>query len=98
MSRFIGDHKDFRKPGEPRQLVVTVDLLQELGVKGSPRAEQERAVGEWLRSNQPPAVLAASLRADGFLLAEGADEAGAVSNIRQTNRAKRARTGTDDGN
>jgi hypothetical protein len=46
VSRFFGDHNDFRKPGEPRPLVVTVDLLQELGVKSSPRAEQEQAVSE----------------------------------------------------
>lgn len=67
VSRFVGDHEDFRKPGEPRLLVVIRDLLEGLGVEDSPRAEQEKAVGEWLRDNEPPPVLAASLRDAGFL-------------------------------
>lgn len=76
MSRFVGDHEDFRKPGEVRQLLVTSDLLFELGVGGSSPAEQEDAVGRWLDQNEPPKVLAASLRADGFLSEPGERAAG----------------------
>jgi len=67
VSRFIGEADDFRKPGEPRRLVITDDLLDELGVAGAPRDEQERAVKGWLAHNEPHQVLALSLREDGFL-------------------------------
>ncbi len=67
MSRFIGEAEDFRQPGEPRRIIVTRDLLEELGVADSPRAEQECAVQTWLANNRPHQVLAISLREDGFL-------------------------------
>lgn len=76
MSRFVGDPEDFRKPGGPRRLVVTSDLLLELGVGDSPRPEQEQAVRQWLTENEPPKVLAVSLRDDGFLSAAGNRAAG----------------------
>lgn len=66
MSRFVGDMDDFRRPGEPRRMLVTRDLLMELGVADLPRAEQESAVRSWLETNQPHQVLALSLRKDGF--------------------------------
>jgi len=67
MSRFIGDAKDFRQPGEPRLLVIASDLLDELGVFDCERDVQQRAVGGWLRRNEPNQVLAISLRKAGFL-------------------------------
>lgn len=83
MSRFVGDAQDFRRPGEPRLILITADLLDELGVADGRRADQEQAVNSWLRGNTPNKVLALSLRMDGFLV-------GNVSN-------KLRRTGTDDG-
>ena len=76
MTRFIGDPEDFRNPDEPRHLVVTADLLVELGVADEDRSEQERAVRHWLADNEPPKVLAASLRAEGFLRSPGQRAAG----------------------
>lgn len=67
MSRFVGDARDFRNPGEPRVLVLTGDLLDELGVAGCGRDVQERAVKQWLADNEPNKLLALSLREDGFL-------------------------------
>lgn len=67
MSRFIGDAKDFSKPGEPRLLVVASDLLEELGIAECGRRDQQRAVDEWLDRNKPNKVLAISLRKAGFL-------------------------------
>lgn len=76
MSQFVGDSEDFQGPGQPRQLVVTADLLHQLCVVDRPRPDQERAVRQWLSKNQPPKVLAASLRSDGFLPATGRIAAG----------------------
>lgn len=76
MSRFVGNRDDFRKPGEARRLVVTSDLLSELGVANSRRKVQQDAVRRWLASNQPPKVLAASLRAAGFMDQPGERAAG----------------------
>ena len=67
MSRFIGEAEDFLRPGEPRRLIITDDLLDELGVAECPRADQELAVKDWLAGNEPHQVLALSLRKDGFL-------------------------------
>ncbi len=67
MSRFVGDARDFRRPDEPAVLVLTKDLLDELGVVSCARAEQERVVKEWLSDHEPNRVLALSLRKDGFL-------------------------------
>jgi len=67
VSRFVGDAEDFRQPGEPRRVIVTRDLLEELGVAGCSRDKQELAVKEWLAHNTPHQVLAMSLRKDGFL-------------------------------
>ena len=67
MSRFVGDARDFRRPDEPPVLVITEDLLDELGVAGCGRDDQERAVKQWLADNEPNKVLAHSLREDGFL-------------------------------
>ena len=67
MSRFVGDAEDFRRPGGARVLVLTDDLLDELGVAGCSRAEQERAVTGWLVHNPPNQILALSLREDGFI-------------------------------
>jgi hypothetical protein len=63
----MGEAEDFRLPGEPRRVLVTRDLLEELGVAGHPRGEQQVAVKAWLVTNEPHQVLALSLRADGFL-------------------------------
>lgn len=76
MSCFVGNRDDFRKPGEARRLVVTSDLLEELGVADSPRKVQEDAVHQWLSANRPPKVLAASLRAAGFMDQPGECAAG----------------------
>ncbi len=67
MSRFVGDARDFRKPGVPRVLVLTADLLDELGVAGCGRDDQDQAVKQWLADNEPNKLLALSLREDGFL-------------------------------
>jgi len=67
VSRFIGEAEDFLRPGEPRRLIITEDLLDELGVAACSRSEQERAVAGWLAHNRPHKVLALSLRKDGFL-------------------------------
>ncbi len=67
MSRFIGEAEDFLRPGESRRLIITGDLLDELGVAESSRSDQERAVKGWLAGNEPHQVLALSLRKDGFL-------------------------------
>jgi hypothetical protein len=67
VSRFIGDAEDFMRPGEPRRLIITEDLLEELGVADRPRDEQQRAVDAWLVANRPNQILALSLRDDGFL-------------------------------
>lgn len=67
MSRFIGEAEDFLRPGESRRLIITGDLLDELGVAESSRGDQERAVKGWLAGNEPHQVLALSLRKDGFL-------------------------------
>ena len=67
MSRFIGEAEDFRRPGEPRRLIITEDLLDELGVTDCPRSKQQRAVDDWLASNRPNQILALSLRDDGFV-------------------------------
>jgi len=82
----MGEAEDFRLPGEPRRVLVTRDLIEELGVAGHPRGEQELAVKAWLATNEPHQVLALSLRADGFL-------DGNVSN-NLSNEPRR--TGTDD--
>lgn len=87
MSRFMGEAEDFRLPGEPRRVLVTRDLIEELGVTGHPRGEQELAVKVWLVTNEPHQVLALSLRADGFL-----DE-----NVSNNLSNELRRTGTDDG-
>jgi hypothetical protein len=87
MSRFVGDARDFRRPDEPRVLILTGDLLDELGVAGCGRDDQERAVKEWLAGNEPNKILALSLREDGFLDAN-------VSN-KLSNEPRR--TGLDDG-
>ena len=87
MSRFMGEAEDFRLPGEPRRVLVTRDLIEELGVAGHPRGEQELAVKAWLRTNEPHQVLTLSLRADGFL-----DE-----NVSNNLSNELRRTGTDDG-
>jgi len=67
MSRFIGDERDFRQQGQARVLVLTEDLLEELHVTDRPRADQERAVRDWLGEHEPGQVLALSLRQDGFV-------------------------------
>ena len=67
MSRFMGEAEDFRRPGEPRRLVITEDLLDELDVADCPRDKQQRAVDTWLASNRPHQILALSLREDGLL-------------------------------
>lgn len=67
MSRFIGEAEDFLRPGESRRLIITDDLLDELGVAERSRSDQERAVKAWLAGNEPHQVLALSLRKDGFL-------------------------------
>lgn len=87
MSRFVGDARDFRKLGEPRVFVLTADLLDELGVAGCGRDDQERAVKQWLADNEPNKVLALSLREDGFL------DANVSNNLSNEPR----RTGPDDG-
>lgn len=86
MSRFVGEAEDFRLPGEPRRIVVTRDLLEELGVASGGRGEQELAVKEWLAHNRPHQVLALSLRKDGFL-----DE-----NVSNNLSNEPRRTGPDD--
>ena len=58
MSRFVGDARDFRRPDEPRVLILTEDLLDELGVAGCARDDQDRAVEQWLADNEPNKVLA----------------------------------------
>lgn len=87
MSRFMGEAEDFRLPGEPRRVLVTRDLLEDLGVASHPRGEQELAVKAWLVANEPHQLLALSLRADGFL-----DE-----NLSNNLSNELRRTGTDDG-
>ena len=87
MSRFVGDARDFRKPGEPRALVLTADLLDELGVAGCGRDDQARAVKQWLADNEPNNLLALSLREDGFL------DANVSNNLSNEPR----RTSPDDG-
>lgn len=72
MSRFVSDPEDFRRPGEPRPVIVARDLLEELGVFDAPRQAQERAVQQWLRDNEPSEVLAASLEDLGLLPARPA--------------------------
>lgn len=67
MSRFIGEAEDFLRPGEPRRLVITDDLLDELGVVDRSRDDQEVAVKEWLAHNRPNRILALSLCKDGFI-------------------------------
>ncbi|MHB1910461.1 MAG: hypothetical protein ACYCTI_00190 [Acidimicrobiales bacterium] len=67
MSRFIGDERDFRRPGQARVLVLTEDLLEELHVTDRPRVDQERAVRDWLGDHEPGQVLALSLQQDGFV-------------------------------
>ena len=37
----MGEAEDFRLLGEPRRILVTRDLIEELGVTGQPRGEQE---------------------------------------------------------
>ncbi len=86
MSRFIGEAEDFRQPGEPRRVVVTSDLLDELGVTDSAQAEQERAVTAWLAHNRPHQVLAVSLRKAGF----------AAENVSNNLSNEPRRTGPDD--
>jgi len=87
MSRFIGEAEDFLRLGESRRLIITGDLLDELGVAESSRADQERAVKGWLAGNEPHQVLALSLRKDGFL-----DE-----NVSNNLSNEPRRTGPDDG-
>ena len=70
MSRFVGDPDDFRWPGESRRLMVTADLLEQLGATWLPRVEQEHAVVRWLEHNQPNQMLASSLETSGVLAAE----------------------------
>lgn len=67
MSRFIGDERDFRRPGQARVLVFTEDLLEELHVTDCPRVDQERAVLDWLGDHEPGQVLVLSLQHDGFV-------------------------------
>ena len=87
MSRFIGEAEDFLRPGEPRRLIITEDLLDELGVTERPRDEQEVAVKEWLAHHRPHQVLAISLRKDGFL----------AENLSNNLSNEPRRTGPDDG-
>lgn len=87
MSRFIGEAEDFLRPGEPRRLIVTDDLLDELGVAEGSRADQELAVRGWLAGNEPYQVLALSLRKDGFL----------AENVSNNLSNEPRRTGPDDG-
>ncbi len=87
MSRFVGDAQDFRRPDEPPVLVITEDLLDELGVTGCSRDEQLMAVKGWLADHEPNRVLAHSLREDGLL------EENVSNNLSNELR----RTGTDDG-
>ncbi len=87
MSRFIGEAEDFLQPGEPRRLIITEDLLDELGVAACSRADQERAVNSWLSHNRPHKVLALSLRKDGFVL----------ENVSNNLSNEPRRTGPDDG-
>ena len=86
MSRFVGDARDFRRADEPRVLMLTEDLLDELDVADATRSEQEGAVRAWLADNTPNQVLALSLQKDGFL-----DEK-LSNNLSNEPR----RTGTDD--
>lgn len=86
MSRFIGEAEDFLRPGESRRLIITEDLLDELGVAACSRSEQEQAVAGWLARNRPHKVLALSLRKDGFLNA----------NVSNTLSNEPRRTGPDD--
>ncbi len=71
MSRFVGDAQDFRRPDEPPVLVITEDLLDDLGVTGCSRDEQLMVVKGWLAdhepNHEPNRVLAHSLREDGLL-------------------------------
>ncbi len=69
MSRFPGEAEDFRQPGEGRQVLVTRDLRDALGVADRPRVEQERVVRGWLVANEPHQLLAISLRQDGLMAA-----------------------------
>lgn len=93
MSRFIGEAEDFRRPGEPRRLIITEDLLDELGVTDCPRSEQQRAVDDWLASNRPNQILALSLRDDGFVDENVSNN---LSNEpRRTGPDGAGRTGTD---
>ena len=87
MSRFIGEAEDFLRPGEPRRLIITDDLLDELGVAECPRADQELAVKDWLAGNEPHQVLALSLRKDGFL----------AENVSNNLSNEPRRIGPDDG-
>ena len=87
MSRFVGDARDFRRPDEPRVLVLTEDLLEELHVRDASRGDQEHSVRAWLAGNEPNQVLALSLRKDGFLAENSSNN---LSN-------EPRRIGTDDG-
>jgi hypothetical protein len=60
------DAEDFSRPGEPRRLIITEDLLDDLDAVDRPRDEQQLAVDDWLARNRPRQILALSLRKDGF--------------------------------
>ncbi len=87
MSRFVGDARDFRRPDEARVLILTRDLLDELGVASCGRDDQERAVKQWLLDNEPNKILALSLSEDGFL----------AENVSNNLSNARPRTGRHDG-
>lgn len=88
VSRFIGDAKDLRQPGEPRLLAIASDLLDELGVFDCERDVQQRAVSGWLQRNEPNQVLAISLP-------RPASSARTCQTTCQTNHDGRSRTGPD---
>jgi hypothetical protein len=106
MSPFIGDDRDFRPPGQARVLVLTEDLLEELHVTDRPRADQERAVRDWLGDHEPGQVLALSLRQDGFAVQNvsnklsneprrmGEDEAGRDNGESRSDLHEHERSGT----
>jgi hypothetical protein len=64
-SRFTSE-TGLRPADEPREPVVTSDLLRDLGVTEAPVEEQRASVDAWLTRNEPSPVLLASLRRAGF--------------------------------
>lgn len=58
----LWDDLGVRKPGDPPTNLPA--LLDDLGVRGKPEAEQRAAVEEWLKENNPIGALVVDLELD----------------------------------